>query len=169
MHTLLFAKAVSHGNACEVRRSTYSAERRVHGETERETKPRKISHGTRESRWNSERKLRKVSIPGIWGPERSDYLGTMAFMDFRRARALFYKFAGDCTTLWDQSREVLQRAIQKPLNIRSDSTQVIKKAEFATLHRLHLWDRVKGQSSENSAGTIWVFWKGDIDLDLSWG
>ncbi|KAJ7804105.1 hypothetical protein B0H14DRAFT_3154126 [Mycena olivaceomarginata] len=37
------------------------------------------------------------------------------------------------------------------LNIRSDPTRVIKKAEFATLHRLHLRDRAKGQSSENSA------------------
>ncbi|KAJ7808712.1 hypothetical protein B0H14DRAFT_2608611 [Mycena olivaceomarginata] len=54
----------------------------------------------------------------------------------------------------NQLREVLQRAIQKPLNIGSDSTRVIKKAEFATLHHLHLRDRVNGQSSENSAGTI---------------
>ncbi|KAJ7868265.1 hypothetical protein B0H14DRAFT_3132737 [Mycena olivaceomarginata] len=106
---LLFAKAVSRGNACEVRRSTYRAERRVHGETERETKPRKISHGTRESRWNSERKLRRRSLAAR-DPEA--------------------------------------------LNIRSDPTRVIKKAEFATLHRLHLRDRVKGQSSDNSASTI---------------
>ncbi|KAJ7867076.1 hypothetical protein B0H14DRAFT_3132953 [Mycena olivaceomarginata] len=43
------------------------------------------------------------------------------------------------------------------LNIRSDPTRVIKKAEFATLHRLHLRDRAKGQSSENSAGMIECF------------
>ncbi|KAJ7369170.1 hypothetical protein DFH08DRAFT_796963 [Mycena albidolilacea] len=144
--TLLCVKVVSHGNACDVRRSTHGGRRRVHGKAEEETKPSKTSHGSR----GMLLELREKAFQEfeVW-----NLLIIFAQWLSWTSRELMHCSVSLLVTALQFERSLATHD-PEALSITIDPTQVIEKAEFATLHRVHLRDHVKGQSSENSARTI---------------